>query len=170
MSTTAHYPPPPGLAERTCEFVASRIDVALTPAAPAPGPLAVCRFCRGGRGFSGRLDVVSASTAAEPVRRPGDRTARTTCRSWAARWPSSPSQRRTFSQPGPGRAAVAGRRLCRQAVGARPVGRAVVGDLPLVVLGRRDGPVPRPGLARSSNRRARQNGRSLSADGGQLWL
>jgi hypothetical protein len=32
----AHYTPPPGLAERTCEFVSSRIEVALTPAAPAP--------------------------------------------------------------------------------------------------------------------------------------
>ncbi|HTU27396.1 MAG TPA: hypothetical protein VMF30_18445, partial [Pirellulales bacterium] len=32
----AHYTPPPGLAERTCEFVCSRIEVALTPAAPAP--------------------------------------------------------------------------------------------------------------------------------------
>ncbi|HEX4145643.1 MAG TPA: hypothetical protein VHY91_19210 [Pirellulales bacterium] len=32
----AHYTPPPGLAERTCEFVYSRIEVALTPATPAP--------------------------------------------------------------------------------------------------------------------------------------
>jgi hypothetical protein len=32
----AHYIPPPGLAERTCEFVYSRIEVALTPATPAP--------------------------------------------------------------------------------------------------------------------------------------
>jgi hypothetical protein len=32
----AHYSPPPGLAERTCEFVTSRIEVALTPATPAP--------------------------------------------------------------------------------------------------------------------------------------
>jgi hypothetical protein len=31
-----NYPPPPGLAQRTCEFVASRIDVALSPATPAP--------------------------------------------------------------------------------------------------------------------------------------
>jgi hypothetical protein len=31
-----HYSAPMGLAQRTCEFVASRIDVALTPAAPAP--------------------------------------------------------------------------------------------------------------------------------------
>jgi len=33
---SANDPPPPGLAQRTCEFVASRIDVALTPATPAP--------------------------------------------------------------------------------------------------------------------------------------
>ncbi len=32
----AHYTPPPGLAQRTCEFINSRIEVALTPAAPAP--------------------------------------------------------------------------------------------------------------------------------------
>jgi len=32
----AHYLPPAGLAERTCEFVNSRIEVALTPATPPP--------------------------------------------------------------------------------------------------------------------------------------
>jgi hypothetical protein len=35
-SDREHYAPPAGLAERTCEFVSSRIEVTLAPASPAP--------------------------------------------------------------------------------------------------------------------------------------